>query len=315
MGCSSSKNTYYGKSEPNLAGTTVVITGGSNGIGRATVIGLLQKRANVIVLARNEEKTRKVFEEMKETVKEQNSEPQLTFVKCELSDLDSVAEAVTALEGKKVDILINNAGFGDRPFAKTKQGFEETMGVNHFGHFALTLGMIEKGIMAEQSRVVLVSSFGYALSPVKINWDYFINPGDDGSRHKKFMSRMNVYCESKWANILFAKALAKKWKGGTAYSVHPGVIKSDFGAKSNWLYRAGFTLGGSPIEVGSEPSLYTALHPGIEEFNGGYFDHASIAKSKDAVLGAKYAAVVDEELEILWTRSLEATKFNDPFAE
>ena len=126
---------------PSQKGKVVVVTGSSSGIGYEAARVLANKDANVIIAVRNLEKGKKA----KEKIIAQNKDAKVGIMKIDLSDLSSVKTFVEEFKNKfeKLDILINNAGVMIPPYSKTKGGFELQMGTNHFGHFALTLQLLE----------------------------------------------------------------------------------------------------------------------------------------------------------------------------
>lgn len=309
------KSKYYGASEPNLSGKTIVVTGASTGIGQATATSYLLKKASVVVLARNPSKTEKAIEEMKTAVKSVNPDPKISFVKFDMNDLTGIKNTVGELEKiatNGIDILVNNAGMGTTAFHKSAQGFEQSMAVNHLAPFSLTLQIIEKGMMNEGSRIVVLSSMAHDSSQCNINWEWFANP--DESRFGGFMSRISVYGDSKWANILFASELNRRWRGGTVYSVHPGVVNTEFTRNSGILIKGLARFTGKTPQDGAEPTLWTSLHPGIEDLAGSYFTHESISKGKPQKMAPKFEAALDSEGLKMWEWSLEATKVKDPTA-
>jgi NAD(P)-dependent dehydrogenase (short-subunit alcohol dehydrogenase family) len=115
----------------------------------------------------------------------------------------------------QLHILINNAGLIGNPNAKTKDGFETTMGVNHLGHFLLTHLLLDTLKASAPSRIVNVSSSAYYFS--KIERDFF--------ESDRKMTSFTAYAKSKLAQILFTKAMAKRLEGTsvTVNSCHPGM--------------------------------------------------------------------------------------------
>jgi NAD(P)-dependent dehydrogenase (short-subunit alcohol dehydrogenase family) len=117
----------------------------------------------------------------------------------------------------KLHILVNNAGLVGCPDAKTQDGFEMTMGVNHLGHFLLTHMLLDLLNSSAPSRVVNVTSSAYYFSKIE---------RDDFQSGKKVTSFI-AYSKSKLANILFTRHLARVLKGTgvTVNCCHPGRIK------------------------------------------------------------------------------------------
>ncbi|XP_047475126.1 retinol dehydrogenase 14-like [Penaeus chinensis] len=124
-------------SKRSLAGKTVVVTGGSAGIGKESAKDFLRRRAKVILACRNLEKARKVAEELVA----ETGNPKVAVRRLDTADLASVrafAEEFLRTEDP-LHVLVNNAGIaGSRTRQETKDGLELTMATNHFGHFLLT---------------------------------------------------------------------------------------------------------------------------------------------------------------------------------
>nr|CAI5845776.1 unnamed protein product [Callosobruchus analis] len=125
--------------------------------------------------------------------------------KCDLASLESVREFVNMFKTKekRLDILINNAGVMNTPHLKTKEGFEMQLGVNHMGHFLLTNLLLDVLKTSAPSRIINVSSTAHRRG--KINK----NDLNSDSTYNAF----DAYAQSKLANILFTKELAKKLEG------------------------------------------------------------------------------------------------------
>lgn len=200
----------------------VLVTGASaKGLGAYTALALATSRpppARIVLLARSASKVQPVIDQIATIAPTTKA----SFVSISLDDLDSVRTAandITTLLGTdgKIDILINNAGIMAHPFTLTKQGFESQFGVNHIGHFLLTLRLMPLFKRAgTDARIVNVSSDGYKICPFRpsvISSNY--NNGAD-------YDVWSGYGQSKTANILFSKGLAKR--GVTSFSLHPGVI-------------------------------------------------------------------------------------------
>lgn len=200
-------------------GQAVVITGTSEkGLGAKTATTIaIAKPAHLVLLARSKSKVQPVIDQIGKI----SPESKATFVPILLDDLVSVRSAADEVikvlggSGAKIDILINNAGIMAVPFAKSKQGFESQFAVNHLGHFVLTQKLIPLIKAAgPNARVVNLTSDGYRVGPFRPDNINF----DDGKTYHPFLS----YAQSKTANILFTKGLARR--GINSLAVHPGVI-------------------------------------------------------------------------------------------
>lgn len=196
-----------------------MVTGASaKGLGAQTALDLAKANpAQVLLLARSASKVQPVIDEIAKT----SPSTKTSFVPISLDDLDNVRTAATDVSSQlangKIDILINNAGIMAVPYAKTTLGLESQFATNHLGHFVLTQKLMPYISAAGKSaRIVNLTSDAYSISPFRPDDINF----DDG----KCYDRLSGYGQSKTANILFTKGLAKR--GVTSFAVHPGVIFS-----------------------------------------------------------------------------------------
>lgn len=122
-------------------------------------------------------------------------------------------------EETKLHILINNAGIMDCPRMLTKDGFEMQIGVNHMGHFLLTLLLLDVLRASAPSRIVVVSSLAHRFGTIN----------KDDLNSEKSYSRKFAYAQSKLANVLFTRELAKRLEGSgvTVNALHPGVVDTE----------------------------------------------------------------------------------------
>ena len=238
---------------------TALVTGATDGIGRATARALAARGLRVLVHGRTAEKAAAAAGEI----------PGATPVAGDLARMAEVVALARAVarEAPALDVLINNAGVFEPARRVTPDGFETTMAVNHLAHFLLTHHLLDSLRAAPAGRVVTVASGLHAggVAP------------DDFVRAQGY-SGQSAYAASKLANVLFANALARRLAGSTvtSNSLHPGVIATK-------LLRAGFGGGGAPVERGATTSLYVALAPELAGVTGRYFvDAREATPSRDA---------------------------------
>ncbi|MDB5032128.1 SDR family oxidoreductase [Mucilaginibacter sp.] len=253
-----------------MATKTTVLTGATSGIGEATALALANKGHALYLLVRNMQKGG----ELKERLIKETGNKDIFVVKCDLSDLASVAAAADELNAKlfNINVLINNAGGIFDKYELSKDGYEMTFALNHLGHFLLTtrlMPLLEKG----HARIINVSSDAHKMG----------RPDFDSLQKQEGYSAVRAYGTAKLFNIYFTKSLAEKYadKGITAYALHPGVVNTSFGAQLSgfgkaliWMARP-FMI--TP-EKGAETTIYLATEAKIESKNGLYFNKKKAAK-------------------------------------
>lgn len=208
----------------DLSGKTVLITGGSSGLGQESARAMAAKGAHVVITARNPVQ----MDNAVAAIKAEVPAAKLDTLTCDLASLESIkaagAEANKRFE--KIDILINNAGVMACPKMETSDGFEMQFGTNHLGHFALTkhlMPLVEAGAGKEGSgRIVNLSSRGHHRSAVDL---------DDPCFNSREYNKWQSYGQSKTANILFSVGLEQRFagKGIHSYALHPGGIMTNLG--------------------------------------------------------------------------------------
>lgn len=282
----------------NMIGKNVLITGANSGIGKETAIALARKGAQIIMLCRNEEKSKNAINEIKERA---NTE-QVDLIIADLSNQDSIFSAVTQFKQKydHLDVLINNAGSILRNRKETLEGYEMTFAVNHLGHFIMTLLLLDTLIKSSPSRIINVSSAAHRFG--KINFE---NINLEGS-----YSSFRAYSNSKLANVLFTYELARRLEGlgVTVNALHPGTVNSNFGrgqfSKILTPFMALSTLFMINPEKGAETSVYLASSDEVKDISGKYFKKCKAIKSSKESY--------DKENQIkLWKLSLEMVNRQD----
>lgn len=247
----------------DLRGKVAVVTGGNSGIGLETVKALTSAGCRVILASRSVQPAEQAIdEEIKATGGRKVTggyavmNPDIKVLPLDLADLASVNEfAKEVSKEQRIDFLVLNAGIMNTPQGYTKQGFEQQIGVNHFGHFHLTALLLDKMKRQEHpSRIVSVASTAHTMGTI----DY-----DDMHYKTRKYSKWGAYAQSKLANILFAKGLADRLQGTqvTAVSLHPGVIRTPLwrstpGLLTNLLLPF---MADKDIQQGAATTLYACL--------------------------------------------------------
>ncbi len=274
------------------SGRTFLVTGGNTGIGLATATELARRGGKVYVACRSEAKGSHAVASIVAATGNAN----VVYLPLDLADLGSVRACADAFlaTGEPLDVLINNAGVaGHRGL--TGDGFELTFGVNHLGHFALTMALLDRLAESGPARVVCVSSDAHYQAK-----------GIDFTalrRRTRGITGLQAYAVSKLCNVLFAQELARRAenRGITTYALHPGVVASDIWRRVPWPVRSMMTARMLTTEQGAATSLYCATSPEVAKQTGRFYDNCREREP---------SAVATEQLgKILWERSEAWTGF------
>ncbi|XP_020557541.1 retinol dehydrogenase 13-like isoform X4 [Oryzias latipes] len=204
----------------------------------------------------------------------------------------------------RLDILINNAGVMMCPKRLTEDGFETQLAVNHLGHFLLTNLLLPKLRSSSPSRVVNVSSIAHRGGRIDFD-DLFFSRRPYGA--------LESYRQSKLANILFTRDLARRLKGSgvSAFCLHPGVIRTELGRHvESWFPLLGALLRLPALLLmktpwqGCQTTLFCAVTPGLEDRSGCYF---SDCEEREAAPEGRD----DEAARRLWDASARLVRLGD----
>ena len=265
-----------------LLGKVAIVTGANSGMGLATCRALLDEGATVIMLCRNEKRGKEAYAKLTE---DGNSRTYLKL--CDLGDYTSIRSFAKEVKEQfeKIDVLVNNAGFISLDRQETKEGLERQFGINHVGHFLLTMELLER--MGEGGRIVNVASGAHKVGKIHFN---------DVNLHKGF-NVIKAYGQSKLANVLFTRELARRVadKGITVNCCHPGAVATNIGIDRETGF--GKTITGllkpffqTPAE-GARTAIFLATDESVQNVTGEYFYKCKVApsskRSKDAVLAKK----------------------------
>src|SRR2546430_6128948 len=205
----------------DMAGKVVVITGGNTGIGKEAAVALAGRGAQVVVTSRNEERGRSARQE----IAERSGNDSVEVMSLDLASFRSIRSFAADVLDRfdHLDVLVNNAGLILRQRAETQEGFEETFGVNHLGHFLLTDLLLERLRASAPARVVVVASDAHKGARQGLDFD-------DLQAERKYRWA-KAYSKSKLANIYFTRELARRLDrtGVTVNALHPGFVRSEFG--------------------------------------------------------------------------------------
>lgn len=274
--------TYNGFMNGKLQNKTAIVTGANSGMGMATVRALSDMGAKVIMLCRSEKRGTEALEKL-------SSEKyrDLELILCDLGNYDSIrAFANIVRRGyDHIDILVNNAGFISLDRQETGEGLERQFGINHIGHFLLTMSLLD--LMGEGGRIVNVASGAHKTGKIHF---------DDINLTKGF-NVIKAYSQSKLANVLFTRELARRIKdrGITVNCCHPGAVATNIGIDRDTGFGKTVTRLLKPFfqtpEQGARTAIFLASDDSVSDVTGEYFYKCRIAKSskrsKDMELAKK----------------------------
>jgi NAD(P)-dependent dehydrogenase (short-subunit alcohol dehydrogenase family) len=281
-----------------MRGKTVVITGGTSGIGEVAAETLATKGARIVLVARDKTRGDATLARL------HNSAPNVAHA-IYFADLTRLAEtkrvaAQIADQERRIDVLINNAGalFASRRL--TQDGLEFTFALNHMAYFVLTEGLHERLLASRPARIINTASAAHQ--------DATLDFADLQSA--KNFGAMKAYSRSKLCNILFTRELARRLHGTgvTANCLHPGFVATRFGDESGGAISRLFWLGKffaiTPAK-GAETIVYLASSPDVATTTGQYYD-------KCLPTTPSLPARDDRSALLLWQRSaaLAGTKEN-----
>ena len=267
-----------------MNGKTVLITGGTGGIGKAAAIRLASMGARVGIAGRDRGRAEAAAADI---ARETGNPAVDVFV----ADLSSQA-AVRRLAGEvleaypRLDVLLNNVGGFWAHRHETADGLEHTFALNHLAPFLLTSLLRGRLVSSAPARVVTVSSGAQGMGEIDF---------DDLMGERKY-SGQRAYSQSKLANVLFAYELARRLDGTgvTSTVLHPGVTRTAFGAEDaatamSPLINVLRPFMRSPAR-GAETAVYLASSPDVEGVTGRYFADRKIRRSHEVSYDAATAA-------------------------
>jgi retinol dehydrogenase 14 len=269
---------------PLMAGKSVLVTGGTGGIGKATAIGLAALGARVGITGRDQARTEAAAAAIRAT-------PGSPAVDAFAADL-SVQAGVRRLAAQvldtypRLDVLVNNAGGFWAHRHVTADGLERTFALNHLASFLLTSLLLDHLTASAPARIITVSSGVQARGRIDF----------DDLQGERNYSGQRAYSQSKLANVMFTYELARRLDGTgvTATVLHPGVVRTSFGAEDQTAYPA-VMIGVARLFMktpaqGAGTSIYLASSPEVEGVTGRYFVNCKPTTSSKASYDTAAAA-------------------------
>jgi retinol dehydrogenase-14 len=248
-----------------MTGKTVLITGGTGGIGKATAIGLARAGARVGIVGRDATRGEAAAAEIRSA----SGNPSVDVFTADMSSQAEVRRLAAEVLDRypRLDVLVNNVGGFWAHRRVTADGLEHTFAVNHLAGFLLTNLLLDRLVASAPARVVTVSSGAQSMGRIDF---------DDLQGARKY-SGQRAYNQSKLANVMFTFELARRLEGTgvTANVLHPGVTRTAFGAEDQaWYFTTGSGLARrfmkSP-EQGAQTPILLASSPEVEGVSGTYF--------------------------------------------
>ena len=291
----------------DLTGSTIVVTGGSAGLGVETARVLASRGARIVSVVRDEQKGAAAADSIRESVPDAD----IQLATLDLFDLDSVRKGADDIARRfpRIDRLINNAGVMACPLGRTKEGLDTQLGTNHLGHFVLTARLMPNILASTPARIVNLSSGGHRMSPIR-----FEDPFFEKQDYNKFVA----YGQAKTANVLFSVALDRRYgdRGIHSVAVHPGAIRTELGRHMTGDDFKDL-LKGRPqaepmkfkeIPQGAATTVWAATSPEFENRGGVYCEDCGIAPVIDepgVSQGVMGWALDPEAADRLWALSEE----------
>jgi NAD(P)-dependent dehydrogenase (short-subunit alcohol dehydrogenase family) len=276
-----------------MAGKVCVVTGATSGIGRATAGELARMGARLVLVGRD--RTR--GEDAAREIASATGNPAIDVMIADLASQRAIRELAAAILARhsRLHVLVNNAGVVNLHHSTTSDGIETVFAVNHLAYFVLTLLLLERLKASAPARIVNVASEAHRFGAMDF----------DDLGHARRYKAMRVYAQSKLANVLFTRELARRIAGSgvTANCLHPGTVATRLG-QNNGRFATVVTKILAPFfrspERGAETSIHLASSPSLEHVNGKYF-----VKCREATPSRK--ARDDDAAARLWAVSAAMT--------
>ena len=282
-----------------MQGKTVVVTGGTSGIGEVAALRLAEKGARIVLIARDQARAAATLAKLK------NANPTAAHA-AHYGDLSALAEmkrvaGEVAANERRIDVLVNKAGAVFLARKTSVDGLEMTFATNHMAYFVVTNILLDRLKATPGARIVSTASDAHRSGRLDF---------DDLQSEKSYGS-FRVYGTSKLCNILFTREIARRLDGSgvTANCLHPGFVGTRFGQNNasniftKLLRDAVMSLGISP-EEGAKTIIHLASSPDVATISGEYFYKSKVAEPTAA-------AQNDADAKRLWDVSAKIAGLGD----
>jgi NAD(P)-dependent dehydrogenase (short-subunit alcohol dehydrogenase family) len=275
-----------------MHGKTIVITGGTSGIGEVAARKLAGMGARIILVARSRSRGAVTLAQLEKLAPGRGHNVHYADLS-RISEVKRVATEIASSE-PRIDVLINNAGAVFNSRRVTSEGLEYTFATNHMAYFVLTDILRERLMASAPARIINTASGAHRSGRLDL---------DDLQSQKNYFG-VRAYGTSKLCNILFTRTLAQRMQGTgvTANCLHPGFVASRFGDESGGVLaiavRALKLFAISP-DRGAETIIYLASSPDVEQVSGKYFENSRPAQPSRAAQDDELARRLWEKTELL----------------
>lgn len=259
----------------SLKDKVVVMSGSTNGIGKAALIEIAKYDPRLFLTYRNKKRTKHILSKLKKI----NPNLRIELMHCDFSQQTSIRKCSEEINLKTnhIDVLINNAGVFNVNYHETPEGIENTFAVNHLGYFLFTNLLLKKMMSQNETRIINVTSEAHE-SLDELNWK-------DLNFSKHYDDGVKAYAQSKLANLLFTKLLASKVlkTNISVNALHPGVISTGIGNQDkSYLEKILKLILVTPFSPTHKDGASSIIYLATEDYNfvtGEYFIDCKQAKA------------------------------------
>lgn len=266
------------KTVTSTNGRTCLVTGATSGMGRATAVALAQSGLTVVLVGRDHQKGTELVQAIC-----RRTGTTADFIQTDLSSQEEIrrlAETYCA-RYERLDVLVNNVGALFMTRRVSVDGVEMTFALNHLAPFLLTNLLLDSLRSSPAARIVNIASYGHKQGHMDFS---------DLQFERRPYRGIDAYRQSKLANVLFTRELARRLAGTpvTANAVNPGNVATHFGLDNFGLLRGralsvaeGLYLLAvrQSAEQGAQTAIYLATSPAVAGISGGYFEKRMQAES------------------------------------